>query len=327
VPQPRASHVEFRCVGAQRSIVLLRQTVNSAGRNAQRLPAWYTFLDLAHAVPEIARWKRFGHELLQPSDGHRILDIGCGTGADALALARRAAPRGHVVGVDFSRYLIAIAQTRAAAHCLPVTFQQGDIHNLPFPDDHFDRTRIDRVLHFLPDPGPALREAVRVTARGGRMLLTEPDWGPLSICGGDPDLTARHPEVDLTISLGDRPVDLIKDGLDLLIRVGELEDSSFIARRLGEFDWSLCASPAYIERHGEPRAVRDLSRHRAVGYSYFGAGPLKEWDFHVDGQVVTARMASNLKVNDAEGHLTCGLQGLGLIRPPSYLAQPYLESG
>jgi LysR family transcriptional regulator, regulator for bpeEF and oprC len=137
----------------------------------------------------------------------------------------------------------------------------------------------------------------------------------------------RHPGVDLMISLGDRAVDLIQDGLDLLIRVGEIADCSFVARRIGEFHWLPCASPAYIARHGEPLTVEDLTRHRAVGYSYFGAGRIKEWDFLVDGRTVTIRMNGSLQVNDAECYLTCGLQGLGLIRPPSYVAQPYLDSG
>jgi len=151
--------------------------------------------------------------------------------------------------------------------------------------------------------------------------------GRLLVLPALPEFHNGYPEVELSISLGDRPVDLIHDRLDLLIRAGELADSSYVARRIGEFHWFLCASPAYIEQHGEPRTVQDLARHRAVGYSYFDAGPRTEWDLWVDGQMVTTRMTGNLQVNDAEACLTCGLNGLGLIRPPSYLAQPYIDSG
>jgi LysR family transcriptional regulator, regulator for bpeEF and oprC len=141
------------------------------------------------------------------------------------------------------------------------------------------------------------------------------------------DFQSRYPEVDLTISLGDRAVDLIQEGLDLVIRAGHLEDSSFVARRVGEFHWLLCASPSYLATHGEPRTVEDLSQHRAVGYWHFGGGHLKEWDFVVSGEKVTTRVTSSLRLDDADGYLTCGLQGLGLIRSPSYLAPPYLDSG
>jgi len=75
----------------------------------------------------------------------------------------------------------------------------------------------------------------------------------------------RFPDIDLTITLGDGAVDLIQEGLDLVIRSGELENSSFVARRLGAFQSLLCAAPAYIARHGEPQTVTDLAAHRAVG--------------------------------------------------------------
>lgn len=141
------------------------------------------------------------------------------------------------------------------------------------------------------------------------------------------DFQNRYPDVDLTISLGDGAVDIIQEGLDLVIRSGELESSSFVARRLGAFQWMLCAAPTYIARHGEPRTVSDLAEHRAVGYTHGGSSRMKDWEFLVDGKTVATRVNSSLQLNDAEGYLTCGLQGLGLIRPPSYIVRPYLTSG
>jgi ubiquinone/menaquinone biosynthesis C-methylase UbiE len=151
--------------------------------------ACVAFLDLANAQRDVESWKRFSHDLLQVSDGHRVLDIGCGTGADATALARRVGKTGHVVGIDISRAMIDIARSRAEPLDLSVAFQQADIFDLPFEADSFDATRIDRVLHFLSDPARALREAVRVTAAGGRVVVTEPDWSSLSVTGEDADLT------------------------------------------------------------------------------------------------------------------------------------------
>jgi LysR family transcriptional regulator for bpeEF and oprC len=163
--------------------------------------------------------------------------------------------------------------------------------------------------------------------RGALRIHVPAAIGRLIVLPALKEFQTLYPHIELTISLGDRPVDLIQESLDFLIRTGELEDSSFIARRLAMFHWLLCAAPAYISRHGEPQSVADLARHRAVGYTHFNVGRAKDWDFVVNGETVTTRMSSNLVVNDADGYLTCGLQGLGLIRPPSYLARSYLQSG
>jgi LysR family transcriptional regulator, regulator for bpeEF and oprC len=163
--------------------------------------------------------------------------------------------------------------------------------------------------------------------RGALRICMPAAVGRLIVLPALQDFQTSYPHIELTISLGDQPVDLIQEGLDFLIRVGELEDSSFVARRLGTFHWQLCAAPAYISRHGEPQSVGDLAQHRAIGYAHSSTARTKDWDFVVDGETITTRMSTNLVVNDADGHLTCGLQGLGLIRPPSYVARPYLESG
>jgi LysR family transcriptional regulator, regulator for bpeEF and oprC len=141
------------------------------------------------------------------------------------------------------------------------------------------------------------------------------------------DFRSRFPDIDLAICLGDGVVDLIQEGLDLVIRTGELESSSFFARRLGVFNWLLCAAPEYVARNGEPQTLEDLASHTAISYAPFGVSRMRDWNFAVGGKTVTTRMNSTLQVNDVDGYLTCGLQGLGLIRAPSYVARPYLSSG
>jgi LysR family transcriptional regulator, regulator for bpeEF and oprC len=80
----------------------------------------------------------------------------------------------------------------------------------------------------------------------------------------------RYPGIDLMVGFGDEPVDLVQDGVDCAIRVGELEDSSLVARRLGELQTLTAASPAYIEHHGEPKNLHDLRQHMAVQYFSIG---------------------------------------------------------
>jgi len=137
----------------------------------------------------------------------------------------------------------------------------------------------------------------------------------------------RFPDVDLSIRLSDRAVDLIQEGIDCAIRIGELEDSSLIARRIGLFKWIVCASPEFLQRYGEPRRIEDLSDYRSVGYISNRTGRATNWEFIVDGETRSVKMTSSLTVNDVDAYVTCGLKGLGLIRPPFCIAQPYLESG
>jgi LysR family transcriptional regulator, regulator for bpeEF and oprC len=168
-------------------------------------------------------------------------------------------------------------------------------------------------------------QASTAAPRGALRIHMPAAIGRLIVLPALQDFQSRYPQVELNISLGDRPVDLVQESLDFLLQVGELQDSSFVARRLGTFHTIVCGSPAYLSRHGEPLTVDDLGDHRAVGYPHSGRG--KDWEFVVAGKTVTARVRANLAVNDADGYLTCGLQGLGLIRPPSFLVRPYLQSG
>lgn len=153
--------------------------------------ALIAFLDLASAIDAVRSAKACGFEMLRMQAGEHLLDIGCGPGTDALALAKQAALLGgRVTGVDLNPAMIAAANRRAAGLHLPLVFLQADIHALPFGEAHFDAVRIDRVLHFLSDPRKALMEAMRVTVPGGRIVVTEPDWSTLEVSGGLSDLTA-----------------------------------------------------------------------------------------------------------------------------------------
>lgn len=116
---------------------------------------------------------------LRPGD--RVLDVGCGTGDDARALAEIVGPTGEVVGLDASQTMIAEAEHRSEGFSLPVRFQLGDVEHLPFPDAYFDATRADRVLQHVGDPVQSIRELKRVTKSGGMINVLDPDWSTLVI--------------------------------------------------------------------------------------------------------------------------------------------------
>ncbi|EWY39630.1 hypothetical protein N825_05965 [Skermanella stibiiresistens SB22] len=149
------------------------------------------YLDRVTAQSEMRRYKQRTYRLLGVGPGSRILDIGCGTGDDALAMAAMVGDGGRVVGLDHSQSLIDEARTRVTAETAAVEFTAGDVHRLDFPDGGFDGCRADRVFMHLRDRERALAEMIRVTRPGGRVLVREPDWDTLIIDGPGRDLTRR----------------------------------------------------------------------------------------------------------------------------------------
>ena len=142
------------------------------------------------------------------------------------------------------------------------------------------------------------------------------------------DFQARFPDVELTLTVADRTVELVQEGIDCVIRAGTPEDSpTLVAKRIGVFEWVTCASPEYLQRHGTPKTLEDLADHHAVGYLSSRTARTLEWNFVVDGESRSIRMREQLIVNDTDAYVACGLEGLGLIRPGSYMVLPHLRSG
>jgi SAM-dependent methyltransferase len=118
---------------------------------------------------------------LDPQPGQRVLDVACGLGDFTSILVGLVAPNGEAVGVDFSRAMVEEARRRSKDSGIPVRFEQGDIMELNFPDNRFDRTRAEQILQHIPSPETALAEMARVTRPGGLVAVMEPDWDTLII--------------------------------------------------------------------------------------------------------------------------------------------------
>ncbi|WJF92039.1 LysR family transcriptional regulator [Paraburkholderia bonniea] len=137
----------------------------------------------------------------------------------------------------------------------------------------------------------------------------------------------RYPDIDLQLGLTDRPVDLLQEGVDCVVRVGELQDSSLVARRIGLFQGVSCASPDYLRRYGIPRTLADLAQHKAVNYFSSRTSRVMDWTFLVEGKEVSVKIKGIVAVNDADAYVTCGMEGFGLIQPARYMVLPQLQSG
>ena len=142
-----------------------------------------------------------------------------------------------------------------------------------------------------------------------------------------PEFFERYPEIEIEMGLSDRQVDIVEEGVDCVIRTGDLEDSGLVARRIGNMPRMTCAAPSYIEKYGVPTTLEELRDHIAVNYVSSNTGRVRTWDFLVDGQVETIEMAGMIAVNDVDAFVTCGLNGLGLLKGAVYSLMPYVRAG
>jgi len=136
-----------------------------------------------------------------------------------------------------------------------------------------------------------------------------------------------YPLIDVRLGLADRNIDLIQDGVDCVIRMGALEESSFVGRRIGNAKIVTCASPAYLEEYGEPATAEDLSQHRAVNYVSQRTGRVFPFEYEIGGELVKIPMNGVLSVNDGSTYITGGVLGYGIIQPSRYMVADLIAQG
>ncbi|MEK8051183.1 LysR family transcriptional regulator [Ideonella sp. DXS22W] len=141
------------------------------------------------------------------------------------------------------------------------------------------------------------------------------------------DLAERYPQLRLDVRMTDTQVDLVRDGVDLAVRIGALNDSSLVARRIDRQHLVLCASPAYLARRGTPRRIEDLGGHAAIVFRLPTSGRDRPWQLRQRGQPVTLQPAPQVRVNETEGLLAAVKLGLGICQLPDMLAQQELARG
>jgi SAM-dependent methyltransferase len=139
------------------------------------------------AIRELRGWERTHLGL---STGERLLDVGCGLGDAALALAADLGATGEVVGIDASSAMLAVARERASAVPCRVRFSVGDAMALDEPEGSFDAVRSERTLQWIVGPETAVGEMARVLRPGGRVALLDTDWSTLEIDNGDDEVAA-----------------------------------------------------------------------------------------------------------------------------------------
>lgn len=136
----------------------------------------------------------------------------------------------------------------------------------------------------------------------------------------------RHPLLELDLTLIDRRVDLIGEGYDLAIRIApQQEDSSLVARKLASSRMVMCAAPQYLEKHGTPQTLDEISRHEFIGYSYIPTGDV--WKFKSGGATEGLKVSPRLRVNNGDTCRSVAMQGLGIIVQPNFIISDDLAAG
>lgn len=151
--------------------------------------------------------------------------------------------------------------------------------------------------------------------------------GRLVVLPALPEFTDRYPQIELEVGLSDRPVDLIREGVDCVIRGGLTMDDSLVARPLVQMDQVTCASPAYLLAHGVPQSLDDLGGHQVVEYFSSVSGKRYGLEFQVGDQVRLPYLPKRLAVNSAEGYLAACVAGYGLVQTPHYHVAQLLREG
>lgn len=186
--------------------------------------------------------------------------------------------------------------------------------------------RCRRILADLAEATETIGEA-RDHPRGRLRIAAAMSVGRALVLPHLPEFHERYPDIRLEMVLGDRTLDMVEEGIDCALRVGELADSSMVARRIGQFRTLTCASPGYLEKYGHPRTLDDLARHRCIGYVRPVHGVIS-WDFQTARGRTSIDVASPmLSLNDHESVIQAGVLGLGVIQTGYAVAAIYLKHG
>lgn len=197
------------------------------------------------------------------------------------------------------------------------------IHVTPEGEEFYDRCKqlladlSDTVAWFSPDRPPRgqLRVDVPITLAKAFIIPSLPAF------------RVAYPEIELILGSTDHQVDLIAEGVDCAVRLGELDSSSLVAKRIGAVSMVTCAAPAYLAQYGTPSTLDDLADHLAVNFLIDHRRQIMPWKFQGGAEPVSITLRSGIVVDDSEAFLCCGLAGLGLLQGLRPSLQAHIDSG
>lgn len=186
---------------------------------------------------------------------------------------------------------------------------------------------LDDARRVIAAADEADEAAVGINAQPrGHMTVTAPVlFGRMYVMPGIVDYLRQHPETSVSALFLDRVVNLLEEGVDVGIRIGELSDSSYRALRVGHVRRVICAAPSYLKRHGIPQTPQELKQHQVIVASSLSQNI--EWRFVDQGEPLSVRIKPRLTVSSNDGAIEAACLGLGVTRLMSYQVAPLLAAG
>lgn len=136
-----------------------------------------------------------------------------------------------------------------------------------------------------------------------------------------------HPELEIVLSSSDIRRDMLRDGLDCVLRMGTLDDGDYVARPLGNINMATCASPEYLAQYGMPSHPDDLQHHQAVNWINNNSRQIMPWRFQTSTGIKEMTIPGKLILDNSEVYIAAGLAGLGLLQGMKFFLQPYINNG
>ena len=184
-----------------------------------------------------------------------------------------------------------------------------------------------RVVTLLSDLNEAeqIVSAAQISVSGRIKLAAPLGIGIGQLSKPIAEFMALHEQIEIVVELNDRHVDLVSEGFDLAVRIGFLQDSSLVARKLATVGFAVCASRDYLDKHGEPRHPSELSDHQVLVYSNVQVG--QQWYFYEGKKRISPRVKYRLSANNGELLAKAASHGLGITSGPLFYLREYIDRG
>ena len=186
----------------------------------------------------------------------------------------------------------------------------------------------ERCVQLLADLEEAEETVTSATVvpRGTLKLTCSITFGVRHLAPAIAAFAARHPQLRFDVELSDRAVDIVDEGFDLAVRIGEIGSQSLIGRRIGTSQLICCAAPAYLREHGTPMVPADLVQHTCLSYEYSPSRNV--WRFRDgDGRQQDIRITGTVHANNGEMLTALATTGVGICHEPDFIVAPELRSG
>jgi DNA-binding transcriptional LysR family regulator len=190
--------------------------------------------------------------------------------------------------------------------------------------EYYERCR--RILADIDD-ADTLAEAMSATPRGLLRVTVPLTYGVQLVTPVVTEFLAHYPQIRVELDLTNRMVDLIEERFDAAVRIGELPDSSFVARPLRPYAMTVCASPAYLARAGIPATPADLARHECLGFVHRGREAGWRLEGEDDATHASRTASARFRANNGQALRKAALAGFGIVLQPHALVEDELRSG